>query len=55
MTLYLLGLCVGLVIMAPLIMLALYAGTLGRKGAAAPSPAHDFQPGLRVVAGADAR
>ncbi len=55
MTLYLIGLFVGLVIMAPLIVLALYAGTLGRKGETVPAPARDIRPGLRVVAGGAAR
>lgn len=55
MTLYLVGLCVGLIIMSPLVVLALYAGTHGRKGATAERATREFRPNLRVVAGVPAR
>lgn len=62
MTLYLIGLGVGLIIMAPLIILALYAGiSVRRSDGAEPSlapvrnVAREFRPQLRIVEGSAAR
>ncbi|MDO6585441.1 hypothetical protein Q4543_07910 [Salipiger sp. 1_MG-2023] len=56
MTPYLIGLCIGLLIMAPVIGLALYAGLIARKeGGMQRDFAGGFQPALRVVGGSAAR
>lgn len=60
MTPYLIGLCIGLLIMAPVIGLALYAGLIGRKEDGTQRMpvrdfASDFRPSLRVVGGSSVR